>query len=70
MTATISLGSPGIAGKDQLPAAPKTLTQAIMGDSYPASSWTHVYTHGSAQEATHSRGSGVTITFVNGDTIA
>ncbi|KAK7501859.1 hypothetical protein BaRGS_00006945 [Batillaria attramentaria] len=65
--ATISLRVPGITTKDQQPAALKTLTLAMIEDSYPASSWTHVYTDGSAEEATHNGGSGVYVRFPDGE---
>nr|KAG5705581.1 hypothetical protein BaRGS_034779 [Batillaria attramentaria] len=67
MEATISLRVPGITTKDQQPAALKTLTLAMIEDSYPASSWTHVYTDGSAEEATHNGGSGVYVRFPDGE---
>lgn len=65
--ATISLSVPGITVKDQLPAALKPLTLAMMEDIYPRSSWTHVYTDGSAEEATRNGGSGVHVRFADGD---
>ena len=67
MEATIRLSIPGITGRDDQPAALKTLTQAMIDESYPASSWTHVYTDGSAEEATRNGGSGIYVRFADGD---
>ena len=67
MEATISLTVPGIISKDQQPATLKTLTLAMIYDIYPSSSWTHVYTDGSAEEATHNGGSGIYVRYPDGE---
>ena len=64
---TISLTVPGITSKDQAETALKNLTLAMIEDSYPAGTWTHVYTDGSAEKATHNGGSGVHIQYTDGD---
>ena len=67
MEATISLRVPGIYSKDQPSTALKNLTLAMIDESYPADSWTHVYTDGSAEQAIHNGGSGIFIRFPDGE---
>ena len=67
MEATVRLSVPGITGRDDQPAALKALTLAMLDETYPASSWTQVYTDGSAEEATRNGGSGFYVRFVDGD---
>ena len=67
LEATISLRVPGIENKTQQLNAQKDLTLAMIDELYPPSSWTHVYTDGSAEEAKHNGGSGVYIRFLDGD---
>lgn len=65
--AIIRLRVPGITTKDQQPATLKILTLAMIEESYPASSWTHVYTDGSSEEATQNGGSGIYVRFPDGE---
>ena len=48
---TISLTVPGITCKDQAETALKNLTLAMIEDSYPAGTWTHVCTDRSAEKS-------------------
>ena len=65
--ACINLSVPGITTKDQPPAALKSLTMEMIEKEYPTSTWTHVYTDGSAEGATINGGSGVHIRHVDGE---
>jgi len=67
MEATITCSVPGIFSIEQPPAVLKTLSLAMIEDTYPSDSWAHVYTDGSADEARKNGGSGVYIKFPDGE---
>ena len=59
---------PGVAGKDsQLELERKSLTLEYINTKYPESQWTHIFTDGSAAEATRDGGGGVYIRYNDGE---
>jgi ribonuclease HI len=59
---------PGIAKRgSQADEVRKTLTLGFIHSHYPKEEWTHVYTDGSATEATRNGGAGVLIQYTDGD---
>lgn len=60
LEADIRVSIPGIHSKDsQIPAAQRALALEYLDREYPAASWIHVYTDGSATDASRNGGSGV-----------
>ena len=62
------LSVPGIISKEQLPGELRNLTLALIADRFHHTSWTHVYTDGSAEERMENGGSGLYIRYSDGDT--
>ena len=61
--------TPGLAGKGtQAPELQKALTLEMIHSRYPKSTWTHVFTDGSAENAVRNRGSGAYIRRPDGTT--
>ena len=60
---------PGLAAKGtQAPELQKTLTLEMIQSRYPKSTWTHVFTDGSAENAVRNGGSGAYIRRLDGTT--
>ena len=64
----VNMTVPGITKKDeQNDIVKKTLTQAMLEESYPKETWVHAYTDGSAKDATSCGGAGVFIQHPDGE---
>ena len=63
------LSVPGITSKEQLLGELRNLTFALIADRFPHTSWTHVYTDGSAEEGMKNGGSRVYIRYSDGDSL-